>query len=105
MGPQHHIPRLRGNPPTQLLGEPVTVVDLAHGSETLPPTDGIELTGPRVHVVARPSGTEPKLKCYLEVIEPCTGPDIPHERARDRLARIAAEITEHLGLTDPAPSK
>ena len=56
-------------------------------------------------MIVRPSGTEPKLKCYLEVIEPCTGPDIPHERARDRLARIAAEITEHLGLTDPAPSK
>lgn len=61
--------RLRANPPSQLLGEPVTVADLASPAQGshLPPTDAIELTGERLHVVVRPSGTEPKLKCYLEV--------------------------------------
>lgn len=61
--------RLRANPPSHLLGQPVTVADLASpGVDShLPPTDAIELTGERLHVVVRPSGTEPKLKCYLEV--------------------------------------
>ena len=58
--------RLRANPPATLLGEPVSVTDLLVGVGHLPATDAVELTGARVHVVARPSGTEPKLKCYLE---------------------------------------
>ena len=60
--------RLRANPPTALLDEPVTYRDLLEGGEGLPPTDGVELTGESIHVVTRPSGTEPKLKCYLEVV-------------------------------------
>ena len=68
--------RLRANPPAQLLGEDVTVADLSEGSDALPPTDAIELTGPSLHVVARPSGTEPKLKCYLEV-------RLPADRSQD----------------------
>ncbi len=60
--------RLRANPPTELLDEPVTFRDLLDGGDDLPPTDGVELTGESIHVVARPSGTEPKLKCYLEVV-------------------------------------
>ena len=61
--------RLRSQPPATLLGDPVDVCDLddpSNGSG-LPQQNAIELAGPRVHVVARPSGTEPKLKCYLEV--------------------------------------
>ncbi|MCO6677846.1 phospho-sugar mutase [Cutibacterium avidum] len=60
---------LRSQPPATLLGDPVDVCDLddpSNGSG-LPQQNAIELAGPRVHVVARPSGTEPKLKCYLEV--------------------------------------
>jgi len=59
--------RLRQNPPTSLLRAPVTYRDLAEGTSGLPPTDAVELSGDEVHVVVRPSGTEPKLKCYLEV--------------------------------------
>ena len=59
--------RLRHNPPTSLLHAPVTYRDLAEGTSELPPTDAVELSGDEVHVVVRPSGTEPKLKCYLEV--------------------------------------
>ncbi|MFE4535175.1 phospho-sugar mutase [Streptomyces scopuliridis] len=66
--------RLRENPPKELAG--LTVVsteDLTRGTDTLPPTDGLRyhLEGAyRARVIVRPSGTEPKLKCYLEVVIP-----------------------------------
>jgi len=67
--------RLRAAPPTALGGLAVERVDdLATGSvETtgLPPTDGLRLTlAERGRVVVRPSGTEPKLKAYLQVVVP-----------------------------------
>ncbi len=62
--------RLRGEPPTTLGGFAVEGIDdLSHGSGGLPPTDGLRFRladGGRV--VVRPSGTEPKIKCYLEVV-------------------------------------
>lgn len=62
---------LRANPPTELGGSPVTeVVDMTLGYGDLAPTNGIVVltqTGDRV--IVRPSGTEPKLKCYLEAVE------------------------------------
>jgi phosphomannomutase len=65
------IPRmmaaLRQDPPKQLGGLAVQRVDdLSQGSETLPPTDGLRFVLDGARVVVRPSGTEPKLKCYLE---------------------------------------
>ena len=93
--------KLRGNPPSELLGEPVTVTDLSEGSEALPPTDAIELTGETLHVVARPSGTEPKLKCYLEVRQGLDeSQDLPAARAAaaERLERLRAEMAEALGV-------
>ncbi|GAA5000761.1 phospho-sugar mutase [Kitasatospora paranensis] len=68
--------RLRENPPTRLAGLRVTAADdLTAGSADLPPTDGLRyrLSGEGVRsarIVVRPSGTEPKLKCYLEVVLP-----------------------------------
>lgn len=63
---------IRSHPPTELAGSPVVRLDdLAEGSPALPPTDGIRiLSADGTRVVIRPSGTEPKVKCYLEVIEP-----------------------------------
>lgn len=91
--------RLRGNPPATLLDEPVTVVDLLPGSPELPPTDAIELTGQRVHVVARPSGTEPKLKCYFEVrMEPADDVSRSRDAATDLLRRLHEEMAEALGV-------
>ena len=46
------------------------MVDLASGTAELPPTDAVLITGKTVKVVVRPSGTEPKLKCYLEARRP-----------------------------------
>jgi len=59
--------RLRARPPARLAGQPVAVRDwTTDPAEGLLPTDALEFTGESVHVVVRPSGTEPKLKCYLE---------------------------------------
>jgi phosphomannomutase len=93
--------RLRANPPAELLGEPVAVVDLAVAGGHLPPTDGVELTGRAVHVVARPSGTEPKLKCYLEVrLSVQESQDVPAARATAAglLERLRAEMATALGV-------
>jgi phosphomannomutase len=61
---------LRAAPPKELAGIVVSRIDdLEAGSESLPPTDGLRFVldgGTRV--VIRLSGTEPKLKCYLEVV-------------------------------------
>ncbi|HKN45375.1 MAG TPA: phospho-sugar mutase, partial [Propionibacteriaceae bacterium] len=62
--------QLRANPPGMLAGQQTSVVDLAHGTDELPPTDAVLITGETIKVVVRPSGTEPKLKCYLEVRRP-----------------------------------
>ncbi|MER5912485.1 phospho-sugar mutase [Streptomyces sp. NPDC001982] len=63
--------RLREQPPSALGGLAVVRADdLSKGSEKLPPTDGLRYTLEGARVVVRPSGTEPKLKCYLEVVVP-----------------------------------
>ncbi|MHB1973640.1 MAG: phospho-sugar mutase [Acidimicrobiales bacterium] len=63
------VARWRDDPPASLAGHAVSeVVDLALGTGSLPPTDAVVLKmGTTGRVVLRPSGTEPKLKAYLEV--------------------------------------
>jgi phosphomannomutase len=93
--------RLRSQPPATLIGQPVQVIDLADGSDELPPTDGVLLAGARVTVVVRPSGTEPKLKCYLEARVPLAeAVDLATDRARARslLADLRREMSTALGL-------
>ncbi len=63
---------LRSNPPREIAGRNVeSIDDLAAPTDGLPPTDGLRiwLSG-GVRVIIRPSGTEAKLKCYIEVITP-----------------------------------
>ncbi|MFG2017418.1 phospho-sugar mutase [Actinomadura geliboluensis] len=75
--------RLRAAPPAELAGRRVVSFDdLARPADGLPPTDGLRfrLSG-GARVVVRPSGTEPKLKCYLEVVLPVEG-DVAATRAR-----------------------
>jgi phosphomannomutase len=78
------VERWRSSPPTMLAGHAVTTrTDLALGSDQLPPTDGVVLRAGRpVRVIIRPSGTEPKLKAYLEVTTPpCDVVDLAVARA------------------------
>ena len=62
---------LRSNPPQQIAGRLVTSIDdLAAPTDGLPPTDGIRIwLDGGVRIIIRPSGTEAKMKCYIEVIE------------------------------------
>ena len=89
--------RLRENPPTHVGDVPVASWDdLAAGSEDLPPTDGLRYyLGDDTRVIVRPSGTEPKLKVYLEAIVPVEGElaDATAEAAR-RLAGARAAFEE-----------
>jgi phosphomannomutase len=90
--------RLRADPPAQLLGRDVTATDLRHED---PPVDGVRLRGDGVRVVVRPSGTEPKLKAYLEVVVPvadASGVTAARDRGRDELARLRTETAAALGL-------
>lgn len=58
---------LRANPPAVVLGQAPQYTDLANGTDELPPTDGLRFVLPDGRqALIRPSGTEPKLKCYLE---------------------------------------
>ena len=89
--------RLRKQPPTEVGGVPVARIDdLAEGSDQLPPTDGLRyyLTD-ESRVIVRPSGTEPKLKVYLEVIvavEGSSGLVVARAEAAGRLGRVGASM-------------
>jgi phosphomannomutase len=94
--------RLRAKPPQKLIGDPVTVADMLKGSEQLPPTDGVRIVGESFTVAIRPSGTEPKLKCYLEArLPPELSADLPAARAEAHrmLENLRSEITAVLGLS------
>jgi phosphomannomutase len=94
--------RLRSAPPSNLGGRAVEQLeDLSEGAGGLPPTDGLRyrLAGDG-RVIVRPSGTEPKLKCYLEVVVPVPGDDVAAARATaaDRLGAIKADLAAAAGL-------
>jgi phosphomannomutase len=94
--------RLRERPPATLGGFHVEQIDdLNAGSETLPPTDGLRFRlaeGGRV--VVRPSGTEPKIKCYLEVVVPVEHGDVQAARisGAGRLDAIRGDLSVAAGL-------
>ena len=95
--------RLRVSPPDAFGSSAVeTFTDLAKGSEPLPPTDGLlYLTRDQTRVIIRPSGTEPKLKCYLEVLHPVeSAAELPEARQAARLAldAVIGDVREALGL-------
>ncbi len=96
------LARLRTRPPTQIGGVPVARIDdLAEGTADLPPTEGLRYhLSDDTRVIVRPSGTEPKLKVYLEVIVPVPGEDgsrVPAARteATTRLTALRSAM-EHL---------
>lgn len=66
------LSRLRKSPPDSVAGHPLTQIDdLMQPKDGLPPTNGLRYWfGPNIRVIIRPSGTEAKMKCYLEVCAP-----------------------------------
>jgi phosphomannomutase len=86
---------IRRRPPESLLDEPVTTVD-----DLAPEADVLTLKAESARVVVRPSGTEPKLKAYLEVVEPVFGDDVAgaRERAAAALVALRTETAAALGL-------
>lgn len=92
--------RLRADPPRALGGRAVLRMDdLEKGADGLPPTDGLRFALPDARVIIRPSGTEPKLKCYLQVVVPVSG-DVTDARptADAELGELRASVAEALGL-------
>ena len=87
------VQRLREAPPATLAGSPVTLVaDMEQGYEGLPPTDGVVLaTAADDRVIVRPSGTEPKVKCYLEVVTP-----VPSDATFAVLTQLRTQAHERL---------
>ena len=61
---------LRANPPREIAGRAVeSIDDLAAPSDGLPPTDGLRIwLAGGIRIIVRPSGTEAKMKCYIEVV-------------------------------------
>jgi phosphomannomutase len=90
--------RLRAAPPTELLGRRVTAVD-----DLLPDADVVRLRADGVRVVVRPSGTEPKLKAYLEVVVPGTDVAAARAAAVARLDQLKTELAPLLTGAPPAP--
>jgi phosphomannomutase len=90
--------RLRSAPPARLLGRDVAYADLALED---PPVDAVRLLGDGVRVIVRPSGTEPKLKAYLETVVPVhddAGLIAARGRGEDELDQLRAEMSAALGL-------
>jgi len=102
--------RVLSAPPAALVGSPVVeAVDLRNGTEEerlhLPPTDGLRLVAEDgTRVIIRPSGTEPKVKCYLEVIAPldpsASDEEVTAARqsAREKLDALKEELRGVLGI-------
>ncbi len=82
--------RVRAKPPASLLDDPVTGIE-----DLLPGADVLTIRTGSARVVVRPSGTEPKLKAYLEVVEPVAGGDVPaaRERAAASLQALRTETS------------
>ena len=61
---------LRKNPPAEIASRSVSSIDdLAAPTDGLPPTDGLRIwLDGGIRIIIRPSGTEAKMKCYIEVI-------------------------------------
>jgi phosphomannomutase len=87
--------RIRDKPPATLLR-----ADLASVRDRMPEADVLTLRTASARVVIRPSGTEPKLKAYLEVVQPVTEGDVGTARSRAEadLTALRAEVATALGL-------
>ena len=91
---------LRTTPPASVAGVPVaSFEDLEEGADGLPPTDGLRFTlASGARIIVRPSGTEPKVKCYLQSVVPVVHDDLIAARAQagSELRAMAADVARWL---------
>jgi phosphomannomutase len=101
--PADVMKRLRADPPAEFGGQPVTsVADLSaagvraagNAAGELPRADVLIFRLPGGRVVLRPSGTEPKIKCYIEIVEPLDGRSLADARqgAADRITPLRSAL-------------
>ena len=89
---------LRSSPPSEVANTAVGCEDLLTAR---PATDALVFRGDGVRVTVRPSGTEPKAKFYLEVIEPVTADSdtsSAQARGRQRLAAVTDTVVKWAAL-------
>jgi phosphomannomutase len=97
--PVHVMSRLRVAAPAELAGQPITATsDLTGGTDQLPSADVLRYWLRGARVVIRPSGTEPKIKAYLEVVEPVIAGRLTEARraARARMDPLAQAVRDLL---------
>ncbi len=89
--------QMESNPPANLDGHELSSFENLRDGVNFPPSTGVVLFYGSTRVIVRPSGTEPKLKAYVEVVEPA-GADLAaaQERAETRLREIQKEIHDLL---------
>ena len=87
--------QLRADPPAALLDEAVTAF-----TDLSPESDVVIIRTATSRVVVRPSGTEPKLKAYLEIVEAVGDADVAsaRERAAASVSALRTEVATALGL-------
>lgn len=86
---------MRRNPPAALGGVTVTEVgDLSANGTALPPEQGLRLALENGWIAVRPSGTEPKLKCYIELGDRAAADRSP---VVERIAAVRADLDEWFG--------
>ncbi len=94
--------RLLASPPATLAGSPVVATDdMSTGFLGLPRTTGLHLAAESgTRVIIRPSGTEPKVKAYLEVIVQRSDGDVAAARsaAATTMESLRADVTAALGI-------
>ena len=92
------VDALAARPPATLAGVPVDEVEDLRLGGRLPPTDGVALRGEGMRLIMRPSGTEPKLKCYAEAVVPVDGRAHLAAARTQGGARVAAILDEAVAL-------
>lgn len=90
--------RLRAAPPAELAAQAVLACTDYSGGSDLPSADMLsyELAGARI--VVRPSGTEPRIKAYLEVTELVAGRTLADARhtAQERMSGLRTAVADML---------
>ena len=85
--------RVKLSPPADIANFKVLSIDnLSKPTDGLPPTDGLRLWLENgIRIIIRPSGTEAKIKCYIEVIS-----HLGRDEAMSIIAQLRAPLTQYL---------